>query len=818
MDIRTDDLRPLLGAYVEQYTQAFDSVTPADFWLHEASRRCRSIADGDPSSLDSTAVDKLLATIINGEVDDRSIVERHPATYASWWKAMHALHQQSPKEVTKEITNLLNESTSLKDRLETFEATFTPALESIGAENPDFTESITPGKVYGISTFLLELFNPESYVTYRYRTTKQFFDEYSNYTIRTASSTNLAEQYVTLLDGYESVLTELRQLHPEADMHDVHAIIFNREKLDRLVESGDGVTKVDESESKIRFSTAGLKELRGTGGNDAGSRQIAVALQHITERIGREFSEYEWLETLIWESPSPGSPYLGPTHNDLAASPYLWLGVAHEQMATFGRTTKGLQMEFGIDTSEKDGFFGRDVLCGVYFNSRTGDEELAERIAVRVADHADELARLLQNDKYMLYLGDTRLVTPSAEIITARAEAVHDGFLLTRDVDIDELLDADDVGEIVIESFLELLPYYGDLVGTDDFDGLERPIELGPKPDTPSPTPDKPDKADQFARHLEAAKQLILHGPPGTGKTAQAHEFINWWVDQDSAVDQPGGHVVFVSFHPSYAYEDFVEGVTATTEDGEVRYEVQSGPFKRICERAKKEYDRTRGDGDPAPYVLLIDEINRGNVAELFGEAISLIEPDKRAGQTHEMTVNLPHSGEELTVPPNLYIIGTMNTADRSIALVDAALRRRFRFQLCPPDYEYLCKMYGFVSRDELKSVATDELTAETLAARSILGLEQLNEEIRVNLDRGRQIGHSYLLNADGDPFTETQQVVDAWQYEILPLVEEYYFGQFDRMRRELFNGTALDLIDWDGERIAEFDAEVLATSLETLR
>jgi hypothetical protein len=334
--------------------------------------------------------------------------------------------------------------------------------------------------------------------------------------------------------------------------------------------------------------------------------------------------------------------------------------------------------------------------------------------------------------------------------------------------------------------------------------------------DSVTEIPDKPGRAKEIRRQLEAKNQVVFHGPPGTGKTYQAQRFAEWWV-----YEQTGGHpreeqVESVTFHPSFAYEDFVEGLTAeATDTGDVEYQVEDGILKRVADNARRAHERavesgaTDGPANVPPYVLVIDEINRGNLAQIFGETITLLEADKRGSYE----VSLAHSDASFTLPPNLYVVGTMNTADRSIALVDAALRRRFRFLPFEPDYGSLREHHGFDGPGELvEAVTAGEDGVRTLLGLSILAVEQLNERIvgAPDLSKGQQIGHSYLWDAES-----VLDIVDTWQYDILPLLEEYYFGQFDRIRRQLFDGTGEELVDWERERIREFDDEDLAAFLE---
>jgi len=332
-----------------------------------------------------------------------------------------------------------------------------------------------------------------------------------------------------------------------------------------------------------------------------------------------------------------------------------------------------------------------------------------------------------------------------------------------------------------------------------------------------------PAERETIARQFSRAKQLVFHGPPGTGKTYTAREFARWWLPTQSETATEA-QLEVVTFHPSFTYEDFIEGLTARESNGGVEYAVEAGVFKQFCDRARRAYESHRDDdaeGSPPPHVLIIDEINRGNLAQIFGEIITLLEPDKRQDAVSETATTLPHSNERFTVPPNLYVIGTMNTADRSIALVDAALRRRFRFIHFPPSMTPLEQTYGFDGDVELETLATGGDAADSLLALSILAWKQLNARIRdaTQLGRGKQLGHSYLLGIDRDanPTEQVAQLVDAWQFEILPLLEEYYFGQFVEIERQLFDGDAGELLDTDRQEIRAFTAGELATGLGEL-
>lgn len=209
-----------------------------------------------------------------------------------------------------------------------------------------------------------------------------------------------------------------------------------------------------------------------------------------------------------------------------------------------------------------------------------------------------------------------------------------------------------------------------------------------------------------------------------------------------------------VTFHQSYSYEEFVEGIRPyKSEDGTaVIYDVKPGVFQRICQRASQNPD--------LEYAIFIDEINRGNISKIFGELITLIEEDKRAGAVNATKVTLPYSNSDFSVPSNLYIFGTMNSVDRSVALVDMALRRRFTFQSLKPQKEH---------------VLAD---IEDVPLRAIF--EKLNDKISVILGNEYQIGHSYLLNSK---VNDLESLKSAWFGCILPLLQEYLFDDWEKLQ-----------------------------------
>lgn len=269
----------------------------------------------------------------------------------------------------------------------------------------------------------------------------------------------------------------------------------------------------------------------------------------------------------------------------------------------------------------------------------------------------------------------------------------------------------------------------------------------------------------------------ILYGPPGTGKTYHTAIYAVAIIENKPIADvasetydsvferynryKAQGRIAFTTFHQSYGYEEFIEGikpiVTATDRDshGTVQYAVTSGSFKQFCEKATAE----NSNGN---YVFIIDEINRGNISKIFGELITLIEPSKRVGAAEETTAILPYSGKPFGVPQNVYLIGTMNTADRSIATIDTALRRRFYFKEMLPN------------PDVLKDVFVEGISIRDM-------LDIINKRIAVLYDREHTIGHAYFTPLKASDTIET--LAKIFENNIIPLLQEYFYEDYKKIR-----------------------------------
>ena len=246
---------------------------------------------------------------------------------------------------------------------------------------------------------------------------------------------------------------------------------------------------------------------------------------------------------------------------------------------------------------------------------------------------------------------------------------------------------------------------------------------------------------------LEDKPQVIFQGPPGTGKTFVARKLANHLAGSED-------RVTLVQFHPSYSYEDFVQGFRPTLENGQPGFEPRNGPLLRAAEQARKDKN--------SKHFLIIDEINRGNLARILGELYFLLE-------YRDEKISLQYQGdteEKFSLPENLYIIGTMNTADRSIALVDLALRRRFYFVEFHPDH------------DPIKDVLLNWLKKNAEGMEWVADVvDAANDKLKT--DRHAAIGPSYFMKRE----LNDTKVELIWEHSVLPYIEERLFGDDDRIR-----------------------------------
>lgn len=278
----------------------------------------------------------------------------------------------------------------------------------------------------------------------------------------------------------------------------------------------------------------------------------------------------------------------------------------------------------------------------------------------------------------------------------------------------------------------------------------------------------------QAVQLLKYKHNIILQGAPGTGKTyntaAIALSVLGITdidlTDHEKVMERykslQNNQIFFTTFHQSLDYEDFVEGLkpyVQTDETGQsigVTYEPEDGIFKRACRAVQTD------ESNELPVVLILDEINRGNISKIFGELITLLEADKREGSSHPIQVTLPYSKLPFSVPLNLYIIGTMNTTDRSTGSLDYALRRRFAFVTLKSNVEVIEKYYDGIQNQDLKSIAV-ALFNDIKAF--IENPQHLSSELDID---DLMVGHSFFMAA-----TE-QELFYKMKYEVIPLVNEY--------------------------------------------
>lgn len=381
--------------------------------------------------------------------------------------------------------------------------------------------------------------------------------------------------------------------------------------------------------------------------------------------------------------------------------------------------------------------------------------EYPERQALTHAFHA-LLSRMAPNDVVAsldgqeLHLGR---ITGEVAAVDGRLQRDTDWWASLPTATLSERISSELDQQGIVVEITDALPDLEALL-TGDIEGTE---EAEPTPASDTGHLSFPEISDAFAASVHMPvdfladvtdllferRQIILYGPPGTGKTYLALELAKYLAGPDHP-----DNVQLVQFHPSYSYEDFFEGFRpAETDAGTVTFTVRPGPLRRIAQEARQ--------NSSTPYFLVIDELNRANLAKVFGELYFLLEYRRRS-------VQLQYSHEQFRLPENLFFIGTMNTADRSVALLDAAMRRRFAFVELHPD----------------------EAPVATVLERFLAGVGEQDERPRLlaalnaaidDDDRDFKIGPSYLMRPEAATDRGLQRI---WRYDILPLLQEHYYGR----------------------------------------
>ena len=402
----------------------------------------------------------------------------------------------------------------------------------------------------------------------------------------------------------------------------------------------------------------------------------------------------------------------------------------------------------------------RDGLCYTYKNMYgSGDEDIKTKDTRTIFVHKDK--ELKNKDENII----REFVKEKTDTVKDNDDDIEPCYLIEAETEDGKLRTEEELKAEVIKGVGLLMPYYKHIMD-----------------------------------YPEIVKNMILYGPPGTGKTyitATYAVLICGWYTLDTLKNmnhskimeiyhelEQEGRIGFTTFHQSYGYEDFIEGIRPVLDKEKtdaqnqseeqkseksrnLEYTMEAGVFKAFCEKAEK---------SKKPDVFIIDEINRGNISRIFGELITLIEESKRKGEADERSVILPYSGLPFSVPSNVYIIGTMNTADRSIALLDTALRRRFSFVEMMPDTEVLKDIK--IEVPEMPDTVDKKAGKSTIDIQKLL--EIINQRIEVLYDREHTIGHAYFC---GLKKTATLDgLKNVFKKSVLPLLQEYFFDDYEKI------------------------------------
>ncbi|WP_051179839.1 McrB family protein [Selenomonas ruminantium] len=457
-------------------------------------------------------------------------------------------------------------------------------------------------------------------------------------------------------------------------------------------------------------------------------------------------------------------------------------------------------------------------------------EEIENEVSKKYHKHLDYP---IPKDSSFVYIAELKkkrkkiLKREESDITTIKAKLSKGEYIKVRPCKLIECNDGitnDDIEKQIINAIDMLIKNYSELLGKDYNDLIKDEQYnklLGRK----------------IMQKLEFDRNIILYGPPGTGKTrytaiyaALIGGFNNndipekikeekmkkisiesgkFWYNSDgnkktlegliekinededlyklafdyyrklsekriNLCDEPNNkkdeitscfQASFVTFHQSYSYEEFIEGIKPKTKGDKISYKYEDGIFKSICKVAEKNYKEK--------FIIIIDEINRGNISKIFGEMITSIEDNRRykvgeheqSSYDESIKITLPYTKERFLVPDNVYIIGTMNTADRSIAMIDTALRRRFSFVEMIPRPNILEKLHIKDKEIYLKDI-----------------LDKINQRIEVLLDREHTIGHAFFtkLNEKKDGNVEVKELGDIFKNKIIPLLQEYFYEDYE--------------------------------------